>query len=231
MSRRDDVERVAWLWLFALPFLLYFGWYIGGGLHKAVRGPLPRELGVGREQTLGTAGPQGELSSSSASERTAIDARISPAETMVPETERANDLPPSDSVSAGVLPRDLAPGMLPTPTGLYANTVELWSQADFLLDSGLTHLDLPTWDDCVGALQDQRTLELFTRVQALNITLGIIGQTPLERRGVEFVKSLETTARLAEAAERDLMCRMDGNGANGYPRWLEMHEKYRSWAR
>lgn len=229
MERRDRIERAAWMWLFSLPLLFYIGWNIGQGVHRAVRGPLPSELGVGRGQELGPAGPQeGTLSSSLTSERTAADAHLTPAEEEANSGEYlSSPVPAPAGASAGVLPRDLAPGMLPTAEGLYASTVELWSQAEFLLDIHATHLDLPTYDDCLAAVKDPCAMSLLKRSQALQISLGVLGQVPDARRGEAFQRSLETTERMAVDAERNLMRRLD---CLGYPRWTEMSEKYAEWS-
>jgi hypothetical protein len=152
----------------------------------------------------------------------------------------------------GVLPGvGLDEAMLPTPEGLFASTVELWSQPEFLELSteraarlvppisdgydfslpttimGFIGGDLPTLEDCRRGLRDEVARELHTELCLQELAVSDLQEMPRTRRGPEFTRRLEEARRMRDDTSAALTGRLDEVGS--YKNWRLLDRLYREW--
>lgn len=136
-------------------------------------------------------------------------------------------------------------GVQPTAAGLFARTVDLWSQPEFLnltstearellpLDDELAAapgslLDLtgplPTEGECERAFANPKVQALLEQTCAAEVQLYALEAA----RQPNYERAIEAQKRAFEADERDLMLELDR--VSGFKGWSLMHLAYERWA-
>lgn len=120
---------------------------------------------------------------------------------------------------------ELDPGAEPTWQGLYAMTVEQWSDPEFLHDA----YALPTAGDCQIALTDDAVELALADVCAYDLVLVELGSIPTVRRSAKTRALLDAALRERANSMAALMQRLDE--VSGYKSWSVMDKLYGEWAR
>lgn len=125
------------------------------------------------------------------------------------------------------IPRDVAPGFLPTPEGLWSAVVEPWTQPEFLalpaVAGIVSAVGLPTREDCERALDDRETLSMLETSQALTLALY-----DLADRCTSRPDALQRACDACAAASRALADRLDRT--TGYRHWRMLMDLYEDWS-
>jgi hypothetical protein len=134
----------------------------------------------------------------------------------------------------------------PTAAGLYARTVDLWSQPDFYtltaqeahdllpLDDAIPAVpgtmrqlvgDFPTEDECARAFAQPTVRGLLEQTCAAEVQLYALEAA----RNPAFDMAIDAQRRAFEADERDLMRELDR--VSSWHNWALTHRLYAEWSR
>lgn len=181
---------------------------------------------------LGAASPSSALQTEE--DRSAL---LSPSATSPTQAAEGGGLPSAEWRDAGSSPAGgtfygaLDPlgdvsALVPTPTGLYLMTVDLWDEEEFRAALREDWIDaLPTLEDCRRGLQDDEALTILSDALSQERVCVHMESLPVSTPDDERV--LVVMRERWKATCRKLMCRLDL--VSGYAYWSVVSKSYEEW--